>query len=100
MLLAIARLLLEWDAVDHDFMRRWVNWEEALEARAPEEGKRAPKAPGRQPVGPIDGGRPSDVGGEQLAQLGPEGGVAAHLFGQGPEVVDERRDLRRKAAVA
>ncbi len=36
MLLAIARLLLEWDAVDHDFMRRWVNWEEAVAAKAPD----------------------------------------------------------------
>jgi len=34
--LAIARLLLEWDAVDHEFMRRWVNWEETLEHRFPE----------------------------------------------------------------
>ncbi len=30
LLLAIARLLLEWDAVDHGFVRRWVNWEETL----------------------------------------------------------------------
>ena len=36
MLLAIAKLLLEWDAVDHPFMRSWVNWEEALAARAPD----------------------------------------------------------------
>ena len=36
MLLAIARLLLEWDAVDHDFMRRWVNWEDSLIHRYPE----------------------------------------------------------------
>ncbi len=36
-LLAIARLLLEWDAVDHHFIRRWVNWEEALEAKVPDE---------------------------------------------------------------
>ncbi len=36
MLLAIARRLLEWDAVDHDFMRRWVNWEEAMEHRFPD----------------------------------------------------------------
>ena len=35
MLLAIARLLLEWDAIDHEFVRRWVNWEEALAAQAP-----------------------------------------------------------------
>jgi anaerobic selenocysteine-containing dehydrogenase len=35
MLLAMARLLLEWDAVDHGFVRRWVNWEEALEALDP-----------------------------------------------------------------
>ncbi len=33
--LAIARLLLEWDAVDHDFVRRWVNWEESLAKRFP-----------------------------------------------------------------
>ncbi len=33
MLLAIARLLLEWDAVDHGFVRRWVNWRETLRAR-------------------------------------------------------------------
>ena len=25
MLLTVARQLLEWDAIDHDFMRRWVN---------------------------------------------------------------------------
>ena len=37
MLLAVARQLLEWDAIDHDFMRRWVNWEETLEAMAPSE---------------------------------------------------------------
>ncbi|MDK1018414.1 MAG: molybdopterin-dependent oxidoreductase [Actinomycetota bacterium] len=36
MLLAMARLLLEWDAVDHDFMRRWVNWEDSLESLYPE----------------------------------------------------------------
>ena len=36
MLLAIARLLLEWDAVDHDFVRRWVNWEDSLAAALPE----------------------------------------------------------------
>ncbi len=36
MLLAIARLLLEWDAVDHDFVRRWVDWEGALAGRAPD----------------------------------------------------------------
>jgi anaerobic selenocysteine-containing dehydrogenase len=35
MLLAIARLLLEWDAVDHEFMRRWVNWEHSLTERYP-----------------------------------------------------------------
>ncbi|MEX2655240.1 MAG: molybdopterin dinucleotide binding domain-containing protein [Acidimicrobiia bacterium] len=34
--LAIARLLLEWDAVDHAFVRRWVNWRETLAARFPE----------------------------------------------------------------
>lgn len=31
--LAIARLLLEWDAVDHSFVRRWVNWRETMQAR-------------------------------------------------------------------
>ncbi len=36
MLLAMARLLLEWDAVDHDFMRRWVNWEDTHESLYPE----------------------------------------------------------------
>src|SRR5690606_3060634 len=36
MFLAIARLLLEWDAVNHDFVRRWVNWEETLEHRFPD----------------------------------------------------------------
>ncbi len=36
-LLAIARLLLEWDTVDHDFMRRWVDWGGALDAMAPGE---------------------------------------------------------------
>ena len=36
MLLAMARLLLEWDAVDHEFMERWVNWEAALAARYPD----------------------------------------------------------------
>ncbi|MYH56031.1 MAG: molybdopterin-dependent oxidoreductase, partial [Acidimicrobiia bacterium] len=36
MLLAIASRLLEWDAVDHDFVRRWVNWEDSLQARAPD----------------------------------------------------------------
>ena len=35
-LLAIARLLLEWDAVDHSFMRRWVNWSDSMAATAPE----------------------------------------------------------------
>ncbi len=34
--LAIARLLLEWDAIDHEFVRRWVNWEASLAARFPE----------------------------------------------------------------
>ncbi|NNC92365.1 MAG: molybdopterin-dependent oxidoreductase, partial [Acidimicrobiia bacterium] len=29
-LLAIARQLLEWDAVDHTFIRRWVNWQQTL----------------------------------------------------------------------
>ena len=36
MLLAIASRLLEWDAVDHDYVRRWVNWEDSLKARAPD----------------------------------------------------------------
>ncbi len=36
MLLAIARLLLEWDEVDHEFMRRWVNWEDSLATRYPD----------------------------------------------------------------
>ena len=36
MLLAIAARLLEWDAVDHDYVRRWVNWETSLAALAPE----------------------------------------------------------------
>ncbi len=36
LLLAVARLLLEWDAVDHDFIRRWVNWEETLRERFPD----------------------------------------------------------------
>ncbi len=36
MLLAIAARLLEWDAVDHDYVRRWVNWEASLAALAPE----------------------------------------------------------------
>ncbi len=35
-LLAIANQLLQWDAIDRDFIRRWVNWEEALAARAPD----------------------------------------------------------------
>ncbi len=35
MLLAIARLLLEWDAVDHDFMARWVNWKDSMTHRYP-----------------------------------------------------------------
>ena len=35
MLLAIARLLLEWDAVDHEFMERWVNWKDSLAQRYP-----------------------------------------------------------------
>jgi anaerobic selenocysteine-containing dehydrogenase len=34
--LAFARLLLEWDAVDHEFVRRWVNWEDSLAARFPD----------------------------------------------------------------
>ena len=36
MLLAIARQLLEWDAVDHEYIRTWVNWEESLAAISPE----------------------------------------------------------------
>jgi len=36
-LLAIAGLLLAWDAVDHEFMRRWVDWGGALDAMAPGE---------------------------------------------------------------
>ena len=36
MLLAIARLLLEWDTVDHEFMRRWVNWEDTLTHKYPD----------------------------------------------------------------
>ncbi len=36
LLLAIARLLLAWDAVDHDFIRRWVNWEQTLVERYPD----------------------------------------------------------------
>jgi anaerobic selenocysteine-containing dehydrogenase len=36
LLLAIARLLLEWDAVDHDFIRRWVNWEDTLAQKYPD----------------------------------------------------------------
>ena len=36
MLLAIARLLLEWDAVDHEFMRRWINWEDTLTHKYPD----------------------------------------------------------------
>jgi anaerobic selenocysteine-containing dehydrogenase len=38
-LLAIANLLLQWDAVDHSFMERWVDWETALEVKAPGEPK-------------------------------------------------------------
>ena len=34
--LAIAGLLLEWDAVDHEFVRRWVNWEDSLAGRFPD----------------------------------------------------------------
>ena len=40
MLLAWARLLLEWDAIDHDFVRRWVNWEETLDTLAPQRPRR------------------------------------------------------------
>ncbi|MDH4309633.1 MAG: molybdopterin-dependent oxidoreductase, partial [Acidimicrobiia bacterium] len=36
MFLAIARLLLEWDAIDHGFVKRWVNWEQTLDERHPE----------------------------------------------------------------
>jgi anaerobic selenocysteine-containing dehydrogenase len=36
MLLAIARQLLEWDAVDHTFMRRWVNWQHTLVEHHPD----------------------------------------------------------------
>ena len=36
MLLAIARQLLEWDAIDHEYVRKWVNWEDSLAAKAPE----------------------------------------------------------------
>ncbi|MFV1970105.1 MAG: molybdopterin-dependent oxidoreductase [Acidimicrobiia bacterium] len=39
MLLAIARLLLEWDAVDHDFMERWVNWEDSLTHKYPDRAR-------------------------------------------------------------
>ncbi len=35
-LLAIARQLLEWDAVDHTFMRRWVNWQQTLVENHPD----------------------------------------------------------------
>ncbi len=34
--LAIARLLLEWDAIDRRFIRRWVNWEASMERRFPD----------------------------------------------------------------
>ncbi len=36
MFLAIARLLLEWDTVDHAFMHRWINWEQTLADRFPQ----------------------------------------------------------------
>ena len=36
LLLAIARLLLEWDTVDHSFVKRWVNWEASLRAKRPD----------------------------------------------------------------
>jgi len=39
MLLAIANQLLRWDAIDREFIRRWVNWEEALDARVPDAPK-------------------------------------------------------------
>ncbi len=39
MLLAIARQLLEWDAVDHDYVRKWVNWEDSLAALAPDRAR-------------------------------------------------------------
>jgi anaerobic selenocysteine-containing dehydrogenase len=35
-LLAVARLLLEWNAVDHAFMFNWVNWETAVAAMVPD----------------------------------------------------------------
>ncbi|MFQ5555630.1 MAG: molybdopterin-dependent oxidoreductase, partial [Acidimicrobiia bacterium] len=37
--LAIARHLLETDAIAHDFVRRWVNWEETLSLRHPDRMK-------------------------------------------------------------
>jgi anaerobic selenocysteine-containing dehydrogenase len=37
--LAIARLLIEWDALDHAFVRRWVNWEETLAERYPDRAR-------------------------------------------------------------
>ncbi len=36
LLLAVARELLDRDAVDHDFMKRWVNWEQTLRERHPD----------------------------------------------------------------
>ncbi|MDF1597676.1 MAG: molybdopterin-dependent oxidoreductase [Acidimicrobiia bacterium] len=36
MLLAIARLLLEWDAIDRPFIERWVNWEQTLSEQYPD----------------------------------------------------------------
>ena len=34
--LAFAKLLLDWDAIDHEFVRRWVNWEQSMEKRFPD----------------------------------------------------------------
>jgi anaerobic selenocysteine-containing dehydrogenase len=36
-LLAIAKILIETRRVDHEFLRRWVNWEEYMRARCPGE---------------------------------------------------------------
>jgi anaerobic selenocysteine-containing dehydrogenase len=35
-LLAIAKILLDTDRIDREFVRRWVNWEEYLRARRPD----------------------------------------------------------------
>ena len=40
LLLGIARLLLEWDAVDHEFVKRWVNWDAALATMYPDRSRR------------------------------------------------------------